>query len=268
MKRLFCMILPLALIVTLSACAIPLFTESYSNSTEASAELPESPDGLPSGVYYIPYLITTTDEATGDKYITEYIQSATGNGPIPDGRVDTLESQDGTEQELRQEDWLLDDHYNIISHTVTINGEVTESYTFELTYDDSNQLLRKICLSGNEEVYAEEYAYDPSGNTASVSHYISDALEFRVEMTYDENGRLLTETTYAADGSITERKQHSFDESKLSDTILTYDGSGTCIGMQIDYYNPGGYVSQTHILTPDGDLISLTVCLPNKYTVY
>lgn len=268
MKRLFCIILPLALLVMLSACAIPLFTETYSNPTEAPAGQPESPDGLPSGVYYIPYLITTTDQATGDKYVTEYIQSATGNGPIPDGLVYTMESHDGTKQELRREDWLLDENYNIISHTVTVNGEVAESFTYALTYDESNRLLRKVCLSGDEEVYTEEYTYDPSGNLVSSSRYVGDVLESRLEMVYDKNGRLLTETAYATDGSITERKEHSFDETKLSDTILTCDGSGECIGTQIDYYNPAGYMIQTHILTPDGELISLTVYLPNKYTVY
>lgn len=268
MKRLLCIILPLVLAASLSACAIPLFTESYSNPTETPAEQSGSPDGLPPGVYHIPHTITIEEQATGDKYITEYIQSATGNGPIPDGRVYMLESGDGTELELRREDWELDEHYNIINLTITTNCTVTEKFTFELTYGESNQLLRKVCLSGGEEVYTEEYTYDPSGNIVSSSHYIGNMLEYRVEYTYDEGGRLQTVTTYAADGSTTERKEHSFDEKTLKDTVLTYDGSENCVGMQIDYYYPNGTINQSEVCTQEGELISYIHYLHSTYTVY
>lgn len=267
MKRLFCIILSLVLILGLSACAIPLYTERYATPTEP-AQQPESPDRLPPGVYHIPHMITTTDQATGDEYVTEYIQSDTGNGPIPDGRVYTLEPEDGGEQELRREDWVLDDNYNMISQTVTVNGEVTESYAFELTYDDSKRLLRKVCLSGGEEVYSEVYTYDQSGNPLSISRYAGDAPEFRLEMTYDEDGRLLTETAYAADGCITERKEHSFDEKTLADTILTYDSGENCTGKQVDYYYPNGTMSQSEVYSPEDELISHTLYMHSKYTVY
>lgn len=266
MKRLLAAFLALTLLLSLSACAIPLFTETYSNPTESTFRT-ESPDGLPPGIYFIPYRITTTDEITGDIYTTEYIQSATGNGPIPDGRVYTVESPDGSEKELRREEWLLDENYNMISHTVTIGSE-TVNYTYELTYNDNAQLTGKICCSGGAAVYSEEYTYDDAGNTTSVIRCTGNVLDFRREMVYDENGRLLTEIAYDGSGSITERKEHSYDDAKLSDTITVFDGSGTCIGRQVDYSNPGGYISQTLLYSPDDTLLHTIAYLPSKYTVY
>ena len=268
MKRLFAAALALALLLSLSACAIPLFTESYSNPTEYTFR-EESPDGLPPGTYYIPYLITTTVQATGNEYKTEYIHSDTGNGPIPDGRVYTLAPADGGEtRELRREDWTLDEHYNMLTHTVTVGSEVTESYTYELTYDDASRLVRRVCLSAGSEVYTEYYSYDADGNLIALLRGADGALELRRKFTYDETGRVLTEITYTAGGSITERKEHTYDDEKLSDTILTFNGADVCTARQIDYYNPAGYVSQTHILTPAGETVSITLYLPTEYVVY
>ena len=73
---------------------------------------------------------------------------------------------------------------------------------------------------------------------------------------------------YAADGSITERKEHTYDDEKLTDTILTFDGSGVCTSRQIDYYNPAGFVSQSHLLSAEGETLSITLNVPNQYTVH
>ena len=101
-----------------------------------------------------------------------------------------------------------------------------------------------------------------------VSHCVGGTLEYRQETVRDENGRLLTETTYAADGSITERKEHTYDDEKLTDTISTYDASGVCTARQIDYYNPAGFVSQSHLLSAEGETLSITLYIPNQYTVH
>ena len=146
-------------------------------------------------------------------------------------------------------------------------GVITESYTSELTYE-GGLLTRRVCLSGDREVYTEDYTYDASGNIASVSHCVGGAPEYRQETVRDENGRLLTETTYAADGSITERKEHTYDDEKLTDTILAFDGSGVCTARQIDYYNPAGFVSQSHLLSAEGETLSITLYIPNRYTVH
>ena len=265
MKKCIAAAMLLALL-SLSACSVPVFSESYANPTEGTF-WEGSPDGLAPGVYHIPLLITTTDQRTGDEYQTEYIQSDIPNGPIPDGRVFTHTPSGGETRELRREDWTLDDHYNPLTRTVTVDGVITESYTYELTYE-GRLLTRRVCLSGDREVYTEEYTYDASGNTTSVSHYVGGALEYRLEMVYDETSRLLTKTTYAADGSITERKEHTYDDEKLTDTVLTFDGSGVCTARQIDYYNPAGFVSQSHLLSAEGETLSITLYIPNRYTVH
>ena len=155
----------------------------------------------------------------------------------------------------------------MLTRTVTVDGVIAESYTYELTYE-GGLLTRRVCLSGDREVYTEDYTYDASGNIAAVSHCVGGALEYRLEMVYDENGRLLTETTYAPDGSIMEQKEHSFDETRLTDIISTYDASGACTARQIDYYNPAGFVSQSHLLSAEGKTLSITLYIPNRYTVH
>ncbi len=265
MRKLIAAALILALL-SLSACSIPVFTESYANPTESTFR-EGSPDGLPPGVYHIPRLITTTDQRTGDEYQTEYIQSPVANGPIPDGRVFTHTPPEGETRELRREDWTLDAHYNMLTLTVTMGGEITESYTYELTYENA-LLTRRVCLSGGAEVYTEDYTYDASGNLTSTLRSTGGETVFLRELTYDASGRILTESSFTADGSLTERKEHRYDDDKLSDTISTYDASGACVAMQVDYYNPAGFVSQSHLLSAEGETLSITLYIPTTHTVY
>lgn len=170
MKKLTALLLILALALSLSACNIAFTHEIYTRpeetlSTETfdSAEVPPPEAGTRE--YLMEEIIE--DLVTGTVTRTEYIPNSDG---FPVGMI-VYENN----EEVHREDWELDARGNIVKNTVTVNGEVTEIWEYELTYNVNYDIDQRISTLNGQWQKTEDFVYQPKEPFAILKIYVSEA---------------------------------------------------------------------------------------------
>lgn len=139
--------------------------------------------------------------------------------------------------------------YDEEANTVTFEGTYT-SYTQYL--NENGDPLRVLTVNHGNGVEMESlYEYNDLGrNTRTVSYY-DGALSSTHETRYDDQGRILEEVWWDADGTVFSRNTLSYTEN--TQTALDLEGYKTVIT-----YRPDGQMEKMETYAPSGELERLT----------
>ena len=271
MKKITILLLILTLALSLNACAISFTHEVYTRPEETMSTETFDGDEVPAlEAETREYLMAETveDLVTGTVTRTEYIPGPEGN-PAPIGLI--LYEND---VEVRREDWELDTRENIVKNTVTVNGEVTEVWEYELTYNVNYDIDERISTLNGQWQKTEDFVYQTKEPYAIIHIYVNEAgnedtpwygfsyKDGRVwdfhewharepesygksgygvygeDYRYDESGRLTTVKVTDFDGAffIETWDDYSYDEESGTVTILTRNKEDTVIRRTIREY--------------------------------
>lgn len=256
MKRIAALLLILALALSLSACSIRLTHKVYTRPEETlSTETFDSDEvpGLEAGTREYLMEEIVEDLVTGTVTRTEHIPDSDG---IPVGLV-IYEN----EVEIRREDWELDARGNIIRNTITENGEVTEVWEYELTYNVNYDIDQRISTLNGQWQKTEDFVYQNKEPYAILHIYVNEAGNddppwynysykdgrvwdynewharepesygksgygvYSENYRYDDNGTLVTVKVTKSDGGFYRETwdDYSYDNETGTITILTRD---------------------------------------------
>lgn len=154
MKKLISTLLCLILISSLSGCGFNLIHEEYTRPKETMPPETYSSDeivGLEPGTYYYLMEETIEDFETGITTRTTYIPG--DSAP----RIGLIVYENDVE--VRREDWEVDARNNITKNTVTLNGEVTEVWEYDITYNALFKPDKKVCTLNGQWQITYDYVY-------------------------------------------------------------------------------------------------------------
>ena len=123
-------------------------------------------------------------------------------------------------------DVVYDTYYTYDEDWRRIKGEIYNEdgkllYTEEYTYDRQGNLTHEKSNKGGELVV---YTYDTNMNIILIERYIGDKLVEKTNRTYNENGKLIQETTYSS---------NRLNEMEISETTLySYGENGVLISSE------------------------------------
>lgn len=269
MKRLIPVILTLLLLLT--ACGGEEMTETTGG---AASEQPtysnEGPEGIleekdTETVYKIAKM-TVMGETGEIRWYREYVYDENGfcmeehetsnqgeltyrRANTPDELGRTAESQitefGGRSYTIK---YSYDDQNRVTREETWENGALFE-YT-EYTYDDQgNYLTLKQYYDGEVVMdYAFSYTYDEQGNQTVMEESLFGELLYRVENTYDADGRVVSSVTTLSSGEIQSRTESSWDgmtetrnyytgeetEAYMT-SVVTYDAAGNVVFEETRY---------------------------------
>ena len=137
--------------------------------------------------------------------------------------------------------------YDEEANTVTFEGTYT-SYTQYLT--ENGDPLRVLTVNHNNGTEMESlYEYDALGrNTRTVSYY-DGALSSTDETSYDDQGRMVKNISYDANGTAIYGSTVVYEENTV--TTLDLDGYRS-----VEILRPDGLVEKMENYDPDGNLLS------------
>lgn len=170
MNRLATLLLILSLALSLTACSIGFAHEVYIRPEETLSTETFDGDEVPAleaGTREYLMEETVEDLVTGTVTRTEYIPNSDG---IPVGLV--IYEND---VEVRREDWELDTRGNITKNTVTVNGEATEVWEYELTYNVNFDIDERITTLNGQWQKTEDFVYQTKEPYAIRSIYVNEA---------------------------------------------------------------------------------------------
>lgn len=117
---------------------------------------------------------------------------------------------------------------------VYLNGEV--SNTVDNTYDaDGHLLTSERWIAAQNLTSRSEYTNNASGKKVREDVYSGGELDHYTVYTYDEAGRVLTDTTYRSDGTETGRKAYTYEQTedgRLIQTVRQCDADGNPQSLQ------------------------------------
>ena len=164
-----------------------------------------------------------------------------------------------------------DEKGNLIRSTTYFEDSESISFSYELTYNSSGQLVREITIDEDENVRGEkEFFYDHSGNrTEELSYDKNGSLVSTTKSTYNNAGQLVERYTRSAQsGEITDKSSFEYDSdgreihcehlapfNNYASTDYSYDVNGRLVGRRDVSYNGTG----DHIITFDYDYMDYLV---------
>ena len=171
MKKAIILLLILTLALSLNACAFAFTHEVYTRPQETMSPETFTGDQVPP-LEESPqtYLMeeTVEDLVTGTVTRMEFIPGP-AEFPAPIGLI--LYENDA---EVRREDWVLDNRGNIIQKTVTVNGDVTEAWEYQLTYNANFDIDERISTLNGQWQKTEDFVYQTKEPYAIRSIYVTE----------------------------------------------------------------------------------------------
>lgn len=252
-KRLFSLLLALAVLFSFAGCAGP--------KTETK--------------YILMEFETTMFNGFVQKTVHHYDENwvMTGSTVYRDGDVDTEIVYEQNERgdvvsityttagQTQKEEYICtyDEKGNLVQIDTYVDGEKASSTTTERTYDENGVLVSQIQRS--EQAIYEHY-YNPDGSVAKqVAHilYLDDIQT--TEYTYDENGNETRIVVYDASGNLVSETSASYDKDGriLVSVDTSYNENGTPVTSSTSEFTWEGLVKTAHILNTDGTETHRTV---------
>lgn len=286
MKKLLSTLLCLSLILSLSGCGFSFIHEEYTQPEETMPPETYSSEevaGLEPGTYYYLMEETIEDFETGITTRTEYI--AGDRAP----RVGLIVYENDVE--VRREDWEVDAQNNITKNTVTVNGEVTEVWEYELTYNAYFDILKKVCTLNGQWQYTYDYDYiaDPyrlrriyveQAGTDNPPWYVfaykDDRLAFinelyadtpedygkngssprGVDLAYDQDGNLENRRVREKNGGFYDVYYEKFAYDGNHVTVTRFDGGPNDLILRAEEtYDDAGNLLLREEYSPEGELL-------------
>lgn len=230
MKKLTALFLAFVLILSLSGCAIGFTHEVYTRPEETMSTETYEGDEVPaleSGTRHYLMEENVEDLVTGTVTRTEYIYDPEG-GPAPIGLI-VYEN----DVEVRREDWELDARENMTKNTITVDGEVTEVWEYDLTYNVNYDIDEKICTLNGQWQRTEDYVYQTVAPYAIRQIYISEegndappwyGYSYKDGRTYDFHEWHAREPeSYGKSGYGVYGEQYEYDENGRLSTVKVTD---------------------------------------------
>lgn len=237
MKKLLILILVLTL--TLSGCFL-------SDNSTAVIEGEEHTYTFTKDTVYLLYRETVT-YPDGTEYFREFDNELTipGSNYIFHG----IQKANGEETGTCYREY--DPEGNLI-----LENDGTTEYRYELTYDEANQLIKKVTYVNDDETVTEEYAYT-DGHVTQTTVSENGAVINRYETIYDANGHRKETTKYDTDGKILGTTQYERKDSQ--ETAKDYSPDGVLIGYQVNVYAYSDKLAKEECFSPEGELLKTSV---------
>ena len=237
MKKLF--ILILVLMLTLSGCFL-------SENSSTVIEVDVNTYTFTKDTVYLLYRETIT-YPDGTEYYREFDNTPTkpGSNPIFNGIMKVNGEEVGT---CYRE---YDPEGNLI-----LENDGTTEYKYALSFDDAQQLIRKVTYVNGVETVTEDYAYT-DGHITQVTVSENGTMINRYETTYDANGYRNKTTRYDADGAILGTTEYERKDSK--ETARDYSPDGTLLGYQINVYSYSDKLAKEECFSPEDELLKTSV---------
>lgn len=244
--KVFALVLILVSTICLAGCGL-LFDEELHN--EISEIIEDSDVQLVTETYH--HLQEVNIEyANGDTCKLVYSYPEAANQFLKD-YIGCTVFENG--QQLRSEEYVRDEKDNIISIT---SDSVTTS--FDLTYDENDNVIKKvISVDGIEHRY-EEYSFNAQGLISEIVVYEANNLMQRIVTEYDNNGRRTKITRYDGSENITSYDMCEFDQKKYKEKVTQYDANGALLGYLWNSYDLYGLVLVEEAYDANDNLISTT----------
>lgn len=268
MKRLLPIILSLLLLLT--ACGGEDVTETTGNASEQPTYSNEGPEGIleekdTETVYKIAKM-TVMNENGEIRWYREYVYDENGfcmeehetsnQGELTYRRANTADDLGRTAESQVTEfggrsytiKYSYDGQNRVTREETWENGEITD-YT-EYTYDDHGNYLTLRQYMGSELMmdYSFTYTYDENGNQTAMEESLFGELNYRVEMTYDEQGKEISSLTTLSGGEVQSRTESSWDgltetrnyyfggeTEPYMTSVVTYDAAGNVVFEETRY---------------------------------
>lgn len=255
MKKLFAMILALAMLLTLAACGDDAQSsngDSVQGSTTETKWLMESE----TYVYEDPSLGTMTSSFTYDELGN--VLSVAQNTVSGDLSVVYNYDENGrcVGMDLTQGDatmkyvFTLDGAGNRIKSEI-YNGEELFQ-TSNCTFDKNGNMLTQQNINSSYESLVE-YTYDEAGNVLGYSSSVNGELSSACTVEYDDQGRQLRSTTMDAQGNVSSVTEVTYDGNTetqittaadgtvLTTLVKTRDDNGNVVAMELSGTNAMPY---------------------------
>lgn len=245
MKRLIPIILTLLLL--LSACGGEDVTETTPNATQQPTSSITGPEGIleekETETVYKLAKMTVMGETGEVRWYREYVYDENGFcmeehetnnfGEMTYRRANTPDDQGRTAESHITEfggrsytiKYTYDENSRVTREETWENGAITD-YT-QYTYDEHGNYLTLQQYVGGEVTMdcSFRYTYDENGHQTSMEELLFGELNYRVEMTYNEEGKEISSVTTLSGGEIQSRTESTWDG--LTETRNYYFGSET-----------------------------------------
>ena len=127
----------------------------------------------------------------------------------------------------------------------SIDDDIVQITSMHYFYDDWRDLT-KIIYSDEygTEIGREEFAYDEIGNVIKHTAFQNGIMEWREDISYDENGYVLSAKTCDGNGEILKWLENSYDETGRKIKEIDYDSEGNVSLEILIEYDRNGNISQ------------------------
>lgn len=299
MKKLLSALLCLSLILSLSGCGFGFIHEEYTRPKETmppETYSSEEVSGPEPGTYYYLMEESIEDFETGITTRTEYISG--DSAP----RVGLIIYENDVE--VRREDWEVDAQNNITKNTVTVNGEITEVWDYELTYNALFKLDKKVCSLNGQWQITYDYVYGPTkpfnlvrilveqpgeelppwymfsykdGRMVSIGEYYADTPEdygkngrgeYTMDLVFHEDGKLENRRVTEKNGGFYDVYYEKFAYDGNHITITRFDGGPNDLILRAEEtYDDAGNLLLREEYSPEGELLRRTTNVYETVTI-
>ena len=237
MKKLF--VIALALMLTLSGCFMT------ANSSE-TIELDDSTLTFTKDTVYILYRETIT-YPDGTEWFTEY--------DTEDRLPETNFICNGTRFVNGEESDTCYREYDPLGNLIAMKDD-SGNERYELNYNDTEQVIKKVTYVDDIETTTEEYTYS-GGLLTETTVTQHGQLVKRYVTQFDSNGFRSKNTEYDASGNVVGYTDFVRSESK--ETAHDYSPEGVLLGYRVNVYSHQDKIVKEECFTPDGILTKTSV---------
>jgi hypothetical protein len=161
-------------------------------------------------------------------------------------------------EEIKKVQYLFDSKRNLQEmDEYTPDGEIDERYT--TNYDENGNLVEETQYSSDSLQNRFTYRYDNKGNRIGWMSYVtaSDTSTARGSYTYDDKGRITSDTLYNTKGKRIQWSSYTFDDQSHVTKEVHYYTSGEKLTDTYDYDMNGNKIMDTK-MRADGSTKSIT----------
>ncbi|HXB13940.1 MAG TPA: hypothetical protein VNZ45_18265, partial [Bacteroidia bacterium] len=161
-------------------------------------------------------------------------------------------------EELKKVQYLFDSKKNLVEmDEYNPDGEIDERYT--TNYDEGGNLVEETQYSSDSLQNRFTYRYDNKGNRIGWMSYVTaaDTSTARGSYTYDDKGRITSDTLYNAKGKLIQWSAYTFDEQSHITREVHFYAHGEKMTDTYDYDMNGNKIMDTK-MAADGSTKSIT----------
>lgn len=160
-------------------------------------------------------------------------------------------TQDGESGTMKQV-YEKDDAGNVIHAETYMDDELY--YITDSTFDDKGNMLTSVQQTVSiGATYTTTNEYDEKGNRIKMTFDYGNGAGAVNEMTYDNEGNLLTSTAYDLQGNVTSREEHTWDETG-AERIRVCDADGNLTATTFVTYDEAGNMLTSETFDASGAL--------------